>query len=323
MKDFADNKALRIVVESSVDMAHKLLVKSVAEGVETQQEWDALKAIGCDTVQGYFIAQPMDMKEFNNFVVSYKQQAATLSPFLAPQTIQKQGNIKILVVDDDNFTRKIILRVLHDLGFQNTVDVDSASSAIRLLEADAFDLIITDVNMPGMNGLKFVQLIRAGKTCAKPETRIVVLTLFSQTEILGAALALDINGFLVKPIMPAVVEEKLMQAMSERLHIHPPMAYEAVKTELRSLPPLDNQPSRIQGRASIVMGSSKARSSNANSNASYLSLNRLRPGMTLKEGVYLKDGTLLLSSGHIFSELSINRLNDLKDLLPAKGIYAQ
>lgn len=72
VKDFADNKTLRIVVESSIDMAHKLLVKSVAEGVETQQDWDALKVVGCDTAQGYFIAQPMDVKAFSDFVANYK-----------------------------------------------------------------------------------------------------------------------------------------------------------------------------------------------------------------------------------------------------------
>lgn len=70
VKDFVDNKTLRIVVESSIDMAHKLLVKSVAEGVETQQDWDALKVVGCDTAQGYFIAQPMDEKAFSDFVVN-------------------------------------------------------------------------------------------------------------------------------------------------------------------------------------------------------------------------------------------------------------
>jgi PAS domain S-box-containing protein len=64
VKDFVDNEALRIVVESSIEMAHKLKVKSVAEGVETQQDWDMLKSMGCDTAQGYFIARPMNLAAF-------------------------------------------------------------------------------------------------------------------------------------------------------------------------------------------------------------------------------------------------------------------
>jgi EAL domain-containing protein (putative c-di-GMP-specific phosphodiesterase class I) len=48
-------------------MAHKLEVKSVAEGVETRQDWDMLKRMKCDTAQGYFIAKPMDLSSFNDF----------------------------------------------------------------------------------------------------------------------------------------------------------------------------------------------------------------------------------------------------------------
>ena len=68
VKDFSENKALRIVVESSIDMAHKLSVKSVAEGVESLQDWKALQLVGCDTAQGYFIARPMDRTSFEIFV---------------------------------------------------------------------------------------------------------------------------------------------------------------------------------------------------------------------------------------------------------------
>ncbi len=67
VKEFACNEALRIVVKSSIDMAHKLNVKSVAEGVETQQDLDALKRVGCDMAQGYFIAKPMNLAAFTEF----------------------------------------------------------------------------------------------------------------------------------------------------------------------------------------------------------------------------------------------------------------
>lgn len=323
VKDFADNKTLRIVVESSIDMAHKLLVKSVAEGVETQQDWDALKVVGCDTVQGYFIAKPMDERAFSDFVANYKHKFANLMPSSLPKAIQKTNEFKILVVEDDSFTRKIILRVLQDFGYLNIVDVDSATSAIKLFADNTFDLIITDVNMPGMNGLKFAQLIRAGKTHAKPETRIVVLTSFSQTEIIAAALALDINGFLVKPIIPAVVEEKLTQAVSERLHLHSPVAYEAVKTELKSLAVFDDRQPGALSNPGITLGNHEIRNNRKGTSAFHLALRRLRPGMKLKENVHLKDGTLILLSGHTLSELSINRLNDLKALLPSDGVAVQ
>lgn len=318
--DFADNKALRIVVESSIDMAHKLKVKSVAEGVETQQDWDALRSIGCDTTQGYYIAKPMDENSFRDFVNGFRQDFAHLSPASAPEV---SPALKVLVIEDDDFTRKLTLQVLRDLGYSNVVDADNATTAIELLNTQAFDLIITDVNMPGMNGLQFIQKIRAGKTLAKPETRVVVLTSFSQTEILGSALALDINGFLVKPIVPAVVEEKLAQALSERLHLHSPVAYEAVRTELKSLPAFKENPSVHRKDTVSPAGIRQVRSAKEPIGGRPISLNRLRPGMVLKESVRLKDGTLILSQGHALSELTINRLHDLKAMLPSNGLVVE
>lgn len=69
--DCATNHSLRVIIESSIDMARKLRVKSVAEGVETQEEWDMLKSMNCDVVQGYFIAKPMDSAAFLEFCTNY------------------------------------------------------------------------------------------------------------------------------------------------------------------------------------------------------------------------------------------------------------
>lgn len=68
VKGFSDNKTLRIVVESSIEMAHRLQVKSVAEGVETQRDWDTLKNMGCDMAQGNFISPPMDLQAFIDYM---------------------------------------------------------------------------------------------------------------------------------------------------------------------------------------------------------------------------------------------------------------
>jgi EAL domain-containing protein (putative c-di-GMP-specific phosphodiesterase class I) len=56
-----DNKDLCVVVRSSIEMAHRLKIKCIAEGVETQEDWDALKGMKCDAAQGYFIAKPMSL----------------------------------------------------------------------------------------------------------------------------------------------------------------------------------------------------------------------------------------------------------------------
>ncbi|MFM2407317.1 MAG: hypothetical protein RL358_59 [Pseudomonadota bacterium] len=73
------NPASRVVVESSIDMARKLHVKSVAEGVETEQEWNMLRDMNCDVVQGYLIAKPMDSFAFVDFCERYKPQFVSAS----------------------------------------------------------------------------------------------------------------------------------------------------------------------------------------------------------------------------------------------------
>jgi EAL domain-containing protein (putative c-di-GMP-specific phosphodiesterase class I)/AmiR/NasT family two-component response regulator len=76
VRDFSDNPAMRIAVESSIDVAHRLHLKSVAEGVESQRDWDALKAAGCDIAQGHFIAKPMDRGLFSAYVDVFDQPSA-------------------------------------------------------------------------------------------------------------------------------------------------------------------------------------------------------------------------------------------------------
>jgi EAL domain-containing protein (putative c-di-GMP-specific phosphodiesterase class I)/CheY-like chemotaxis protein len=67
VKGFAENEPLRIMVHSSIDLAHKLRIKCIAEGVETEREWNALKEIGCDLAQGYYIAKPMSLASLLDF----------------------------------------------------------------------------------------------------------------------------------------------------------------------------------------------------------------------------------------------------------------
>ncbi|HUX82740.1 MAG TPA: EAL domain-containing response regulator [Halothiobacillus sp.] len=81
VKNLSQNEALRIVVQSSIDMARRLGVKSVAEGVETREDWDTIARMGCDTVQGYFIAKPMSLQDFQDFM----PRAGLGHPILPPE----------------------------------------------------------------------------------------------------------------------------------------------------------------------------------------------------------------------------------------------
>ena len=64
IKSAATQQAARTILESSIDMAKKLGIVTVAEGIETEKDWDLLRELGCDLAQGYLIAKPIESSEF-------------------------------------------------------------------------------------------------------------------------------------------------------------------------------------------------------------------------------------------------------------------
>jgi EAL domain-containing protein (putative c-di-GMP-specific phosphodiesterase class I)/DNA-binding NarL/FixJ family response regulator len=66
-----EKESSKVILASSLEMARKLKLKSVAEGVETRAHWNHLKSLDCDIAQGYFIAKPMDTHTFSNWVLAW------------------------------------------------------------------------------------------------------------------------------------------------------------------------------------------------------------------------------------------------------------
>lgn len=228
---------------------------------------------------------------------------------MKPLFPQQLYDTKILVVDDDPFTCKLVRRVLDGLGFANHRDAPSAEAAIVQLESAPCDLLITDVQMQGMNGLELVRRIRGGLTAAPPDQRIIVLTSYSHTEVLRVAMSLEVNGFLVKPVKPSGVEAKIALAVSERGAVRSAPNYLAVQTEMRSVPVAPSPPGVLMPESSA---SAKPRRQ--------LRIGDLRSGMLLEQDVLAADGTLLLSRGHQLSQQNINRLLELSQVILADSL---
>ena len=227
---------------------------------------------------------------------------------------ERLRSIKILVVDDDPFSRKVVRRVLDGLRIAHVTETPSGEAAIAAMQEEQFDLVITDVQMPGINGLELLRRLRAGSTAAPSDTRVIVLTSFSNTEVLGIAMALDVNGFLVKPIKPVSVAEKIMQAVNERVAVRAALAYQSVGTTLLTVEaaPASAAVSLDPTREICVPSVSP---SDDGDTASRVALSQLEPGMQLAQPVRMIDGTLLLAQGHALSQLNINRLLELRSVL--------
>ena len=115
--------------------------------------------------------------------------------------------IKVMVVDDQASMRAMIRRALQDQGFKDIRDVGGASEALGAIRADRVHLIISDYNMPEVDGLQFLQAVRSDPVIGK--TVFIMLTGSSDREIVQKAAALGVNNYLVKPFAPAALKEKI------------------------------------------------------------------------------------------------------------------
>jgi two-component system chemotaxis response regulator CheY len=115
------------------------------------------------------------------------------------------AHLHALVVDDSSAMRKQLAHALQRVAGVATVEAEDGADAWRKLCAGTFDIVLTDINMPLMDGLKLVALVRA----AGPHQRvpIVVITTEGAEADRKRALALGASAYLVKPVQASQVVE--------------------------------------------------------------------------------------------------------------------
>lgn len=121
--------------------------------------------------------------------------------------------IKVMVVDDQTSMRAMIRRTLQDLGFRDVRDKPSATEALPAVQSDRVHLIISDYNMPDMDGLEFLKAVRADPVIGK--TVFIMLTGSSEKSVVQKAAELGVNNYVVKPFAPAALKEKIERVFGE------------------------------------------------------------------------------------------------------------
>jgi two-component system chemotaxis response regulator CheY len=117
------------------------------------------------------------------------------------------NNMKILIVDDFSTMRRIIKNLLQDLGFSNTVEADDGNTALPILKGGGIDFVVTDWNMPGMQGIDLLKAIRADDTLAG--LPVLMVTAESKREQIVEAAQAGVNGYVVKPFTAQTLKEKI------------------------------------------------------------------------------------------------------------------
>ena len=117
--------------------------------------------------------------------------------------------MKFLVVDDFSTMRRIVRNLLKELGFTNVDEAEDGAIALQKLQGGGFDFVVSDWNMPNMDGLTLLQTVRA--TPNLKHLPLLMITAEAKKENIIAAAQAGASGYIVKPFTSATLSEKLQK----------------------------------------------------------------------------------------------------------------
>jgi len=128
---------------------------------------------------------------------------------------------KVLVVDDDAVVGKSFTRVLSENKGYVVTTVENAHEALKQMREQSFDVVFTDIKMPGMDGVELAERVKA----SQPWTPVVIITGYGTAENESRAKAAGVTDFVRKPLSPEMIEESAAHALRDAA---PEIAPEAV-----------------------------------------------------------------------------------------------
>lgn len=122
-----------------------------------------------------------------------------------PDVILKDGSLKVLVVEDSKATRDLLASALQVLSGLEVVTVVSGFEALKVLPRHRFALIITDINMPDINGLELINFVK--KNPHYKDTPLFVVTTEGRAQDRERGLQLGASEYVIKPFEPSTLVE--------------------------------------------------------------------------------------------------------------------
>ncbi|CCN85206.1 putative CheY-like receiver [Vibrio nigripulchritudo SFn27] len=220
------------------------------------------------------------------------------------------AKMTVMIVEDHDFSRKATLSMLLRLGVENILTAPNGQIAADKLECHQVDIVITDINMPEMNGIELLKAIRTGMTNNDKATKVIAVTSYSNTEVLRACMNLDINSFLVKPITIDMAKEKIVAAFGESAQLFHEHEYNQVNSDFDCMTEEVMEPPKIK---EVKPESAEPILSE---NERFVSrLSDLEAGMCLKQDICTANGSRLIAAGVILNERLINRIHELSTII--------
>ncbi|MDQ3486023.1 MAG: EAL domain-containing protein [Actinomycetota bacterium] len=204
------------IVAAVVAMAHALDLCVVAEGVETEDQLQRLRTLGCDQAQGYHLAYPGPGEALTRLL---REEAFVGSPTstAAPPRDETDDDSyhprRVLVVDDDPDMRLLARTSLATVGFEVHEANDGASALATAISVRP-DCVLLDVDMPGLGGVDVCRALRLEPTTAS--ATIVMLTIHNDPAAKVEAFSSGADDYVVKPFSPRGLVSRVLDAMRRR-----------------------------------------------------------------------------------------------------------
>lgn len=120
-----------------------------------------------------------------------------------------KSQFRFLVVDDFPTMRRIVRNLLKELGFANVDEAEDGAAGLAKVKEGRFDFVISDWNMPNMDGLQMLQSIRADANPSISKLPVLMVTAEAKKENIIAAAQAGASGYVVTPFTAATLDEKL------------------------------------------------------------------------------------------------------------------
>jgi two-component system, chemotaxis family, chemotaxis protein CheY len=122
--------------------------------------------------------------------------------------------IKVLVVDDFPTMRRIVKNLLKQLGYENIEEAEDGSQALTKLKGGGYGLVITDWNMPVMEGIDLLKHMRADD--ALKDMPVLMVTAEAEKDKVITAIKAGVDNYVVKPFTAEILKEKLEKIADKR-----------------------------------------------------------------------------------------------------------
>lgn len=120
---------------------------------------------------------------------------------------------RFLIVDDFSTMRRIVRNLLKEIGFANAEEAEDGAAALAMLRATKFDFVVSDINMPNMNGFELLKQIRADESLK--HIPVLMVTAEAKKDDIIAAAQSGASGYIVKPFTKATLEEKVQKILQK------------------------------------------------------------------------------------------------------------